>query len=214
MDDLEKQHVTSFILHGALCLNLMPSVNSNCSYSLETLNLGQNWQFFVPYDFVIWLLCQALVNSSWICSPETLNWGQNQRFLVCVTCKFDGWLWKIVGHLFYTTSSLVHHFKAIGEFKLDLQSRKDQFGSKSVILLSYVTLKFDRWPWKAIGHLFYAASSFVHHFIAIYEFEMELQSWNTQFGSKSAIFCHILKNNRVPLLGYFKLCASALCIIS
>ena len=27
------------------------------------------------------------------------------------------------GHLFYTTTSLVHHSKAIGEFKLELQSR-------------------------------------------------------------------------------------------
>ena len=33
--------------------------------------------------------------------------------------------------------------------------------------LSCVTLKFDAWPWKTIGHLSYAASSFGHHFIAI-----------------------------------------------
>ena len=54
---------------------------------------------------------------------------------------------------------------------------------------SCVTLKFDRWPRKTIGHLFYATSSFVHDFVAISEFEMELQSRNTQFGSKSTIFC-------------------------
>ena len=30
----------------------------------------------------------------------------------------------------YTTSSFVHHFKSIGEFKLDLQSGNPQFGSK------------------------------------------------------------------------------------
>ena len=52
---------------------------------------------------------------------------------------------------------------------------------------SRVTLKFDRWPWKTIGHLFYVASSFVHYFIAISEFKLELQFGNTHFGSKSII---------------------------
>ena len=41
-------------------------------------------------------------------------------FSACVTLKFDGWPLKTIGHLFYTTSSFVHHFKAIGEFKLEL----------------------------------------------------------------------------------------------
>ena len=41
---------------------------------------------------------------------------------------------------------------------------------------------------KTIGHLSYAASSFVHHFIAIGEFKLELQSGNAQIGSKSTIF--------------------------
>ena len=55
-------------------------------------------------------------------------------------------------------------------------------------VLSRVTLKFDGWPWKTIGHLFFAVSSFVQHFIAIGEFKLELQSGNAQFGSKSSIF--------------------------
>ena len=38
-----------------------------------------------------------------------------------------------IGHFFYTTSSFVHHFKSIGEFKLDLQTRNAQFGSELVI---------------------------------------------------------------------------------
>ena len=79
-----------------------------------------------------------------------------------------------------------------------------------------VTLQVDRRPWKMIGHLFYATSSFVHHFIAIGEFKLELQAGNVQFGSNSTIFRAVwlaiwwmtLKNNRAPLLCYFKLCAS------
>ena len=48
-----------------------------------------------------------------------------------VTLKFDGWPWQTIGHLFYATSSFVQHFVAIGEFKLELQSGKAQFGSNS-----------------------------------------------------------------------------------
>ena len=55
-------------------------------------------------------------------------------------------------------------------------------------ILSRVTLKFDGWPWKTIGHLFFVVSSFVQHFIAIGEFKLELQSGNAQFESNSTIF--------------------------
>ena len=137
----------------------------------------------------------------------------------------------------------MHHFIAICEFKLKLQSGNAQFGSKSAIyfpcdlqiwwirmtlknnrapllccfklyasfhnhrwlqtkvtvrkrsirvkirdFLSRMTLKFDKWPWKSIGHIFYATSNFMHHFVAIGEFKLELQSGNAQFGSKSTIF--------------------------
>ena len=78
-----------------------------------------------------------------------------------------------------------------------------------------MTSKFDRWACKTIGHI-YLLSYFKLHFIAIWEFKMELQSGNTKFGSKSAIFFPgyleilqvTLKNNRTPVLCYFKLCAS------
>ena len=79
-----------------------------------------------------------------------------------------------------------------------------------------MTLKFDGWPSKTIGHLFYATSSFVQHFIAIGEFKLELQSGNAQSGSNSAILapCDLeiwrmtLKNNRAPLLSNIELYVS------
>ena len=82
--------------------------------------------------------------------------------------------------------------------------------------LSCVTLKFDGWLWQSLEHLFYATSSFVNHFKAISEFKLEWLSGNTQFRSKSVIFvpCDLeisrmtLKNNRAPLLCYFKIWAS------
>ena len=105
-----------------------------------------------------------------------------------VTLKFDGWPCKIIGHLSFAVSSFVQHFIAIGEFKLGLQSGNAQSGSNSTIFLSRVTLKFDRWHWTTIGHLFYATSSFVHHLAAIGELKLELQSGNTQCGSNSMNF--------------------------
>ena len=39
--------------------------------------------------------------------------------------------------------------------------------------LGRVTLKFDGWPWKTIGHLFRATSSFVYHFVPIGEFKLK-----------------------------------------
>ena len=55
-------------------------------------------------------------------------------------------------------------------------------------VLFRVTLKFDGWPWKTIGHLSFAVSSFVQHFIAIGEFKLKLQSGNAQSRSISTFF--------------------------
>ena len=79
-----------------------------------------------------------------------------------------------------------------------------------------MTLKFDGWPEKTIGHLFYATLSFLHHFVAIGEYKLELQSGNAQSGSNSTLFRAVwpwnlrmtLKNNRAPLLSIIKLNAS------
>ena len=170
-----------------------------------------------------------------------LNSGKNWWFLSSVTLKFEGWHWKSIGHLFYTTWSFVCHFLAINEFKLELQSVNTQFRSKLVIFcsmwswnlmndvennrapvlcyfklcspfqrhwwiqsgvtvrklpiwvqigdfLSCVTLKFDGWPSKKLGHLFYATSSFVQHFLAIGELKLELQSGCAPFGSNLTLF--------------------------
>ena len=139
-------------------------------------------------------------------------------FLSRVTLKFDGWPWKTIGHLSYATSSFVHHFIAIGQFKLELQSGNSKFGSKSAIFSSLVTLKFDRWPWIPIGHLSYATSSFVYNFIAIRQFKLELQSGNAKFGSKSAIICHVwpwnLTDDLIKQQGTSPVLLQAFCIIS
>ena len=96
------------------------------------------------------IISKPWVNSNWSYSPEHSIRVRIGNFLSRVTFNYDGRPWKKIGHLFYTTSSFVHHFKAMGEFKLELQSG-NQFGLKSTINFSHVTLKVDGWPWKTIG---------------------------------------------------------------
>ena len=142
-------------------------------------------------------------------------WVKIGYVLYRVTLKFDGWPWKTRGHLSFAVASIVQHFIAIGEFKLELQSGNAQSRSKSTIFFSCVTLKFDGWPSKTIGHLFNATASFMHNFVAIGEFKLDLQTENAQFGSNSTIFRAVwswnftddLKNNRAPRQCYCKLYA-------
>ena len=80
-------------------------------------------------------------------------WVKIGNFLSRVTLKFD--IWKTIGHLFHIALSFVHHFIAIGEFKLELQSGNAQFGLKSMFFCLVWPWNLT-WPWKTIGHLFYA----------------------------------------------------------
>ena len=78
--------------------------------------------------------------------------------------------------------------------------RKRSIRDKVGDFLSSVALKFDGWPCKIIGYLFYTISSFGHHFKAIRLVIVELQSGNAQFGSKSNFFlsCVTLKFDGWP----------------
>ena len=243
-----KNNRAFLLCYFKLCASFSyPLVNSNRSYSPETPNLGQIRRFLEPCDLGIWgmtlknnrapllcysKLCAAFRSHWWIQTGLTVRkrpiWVKCDAFQSHVTLKFDGWPSKTIGHLFYATSSLVHHFLAIDEFKLKLQSGNAQSGSNATLframwpwnltddlqqgksegfescdrpivrkrpiwvkigdVLYRVTLKFDGWPWKTKGHLSFAVSSFVQHFIAIGEFKLELQSGNAQFGSNSTIY--------------------------
>ena len=102
------------------------------------LKFDPNHRFFSPCDLEIWwmasqhkrapLLYHIKLRASfrihrWIQTEVTVRQRSIQvkidNFFSCVTLKFDGWPWKTIGHLFYVASSLVHHFIAISEFKLE-----------------------------------------------------------------------------------------------
>ena len=78
--------------------------------------------------------------------PSNLTLDSNRHFFRPCDREIKWMTSKTIGHFFYTTSSFVHHFKSIGEFKLDLQSRNAQFGSKLVIC-------YPVWPWNLMDDL-------------------------------------------------------------
>ena len=82
-------------------------------------------------------------------------------FSAHVTLKFDGWPWK-KGQFFYIMSSFVHHFKSIGEFKLELLSRHAKFGPK-------LTIFCPVWTWNLMGDLAkqLGTSSILHQALCI-----------------------------------------------
>ena len=129
------------------------------------LKLDLNRWFFSLCDLEIWwmtkknnrapLLCYFTLFASfhshwWIQSRVTVRnrliWVKINAFLSRETLKFDGWPSKTIGRLFYATSSFVHHFIAIGEFKLELESGNAQSGSNATLFRAV-------WPWNLTDDL-------------------------------------------------------------
>ena len=123
------------------------------------LKLDSNHQFFSLCDLEIWwmtsknyraplfTLHQALciisnpsAISNWSYCPGVLNSGQNWGFFVL--CDLEIWRMNLKNNRapLLCRFKLMHHFVAIGEFKLKLQSGNTQFGSKWAIFCPV-------WPW-------------------------------------------------------------------
>ena len=166
-----------------------------------TLNLGRNWRYFILCDLEMWCLtmennrppllyhiklCASFQShrwsQTWITIWKHSIWDKIGNFLSRVTLKFD------LRTLKSNRAPLLYYIKLCASFQSHelIQSgvsvRKRSIQVKICNFLSCATLKFNGWPWKTTGHLSHAASSFVHHFIAVGEFEIELQSGNAQFG--------------------------------
>ena len=163
--------------------------------------------FLVPCDLEIWWmtlennktpllyhikLCSSFQSHGWIQTGVTVRKCSIRVKIgnFCVPCDLEIW-WMTLennrAHLLYYIK-LCALFQSHGWIQTGVTVRKRSIRVKIANFLFRVTLKFDAWPWKTIGHLFYVASSSVHHFIAISELKLELQSGNAQFGSKSMLF--------------------------
>ena len=137
-----------------------------------------NGRFFSPRDLVIW----------WMTSQ---NFRAHVLYYInfCASFQIHGWI---------QTGVTVRK-----------RSIRVEFGN----FLSRLTLKFDGWPWKIIGHLFYTTSSFVHYWVNS-NWSYSPKTLNSGQNRQFFVPCDIqiwrmtLKNNRTPLLCCFYLCVS------
>ena len=130
------------------------------------------------------MLCQALC----MISKPSVNSKCSVQVKISNSFSCELQIWQLT--LKNNRAPLLCYFKFCAPFHSHLwiqsgvQSGNAQFGSKSDIFFSCVTSKFGGWLWKTIGHHFYATATFVHHFIAMCGFKLELQSGNAQIGAK------------------------------
>ena len=133
------------------------------------LKLHSNHQFFSPCD---------LKFDGW---PKKNMECFLYYFKLCESlCDLDIWQMTLKNKraplLYYI--KLWVSFQSHGWIQTGVKVRKRSIQVNIGDFLSRVTLKFDRWTWKTIGHLCYAISSFVHHFLAIGELKLQLQLQN------------------------------------
>ena len=150
-DDLQKQYGTFYVLHQALCFHFVANSQFKLKSQSGKSQFRWNRPFFVPCDLEIWLMTLKTIRAPLLyifnfcasfLSHQTIITGvivqkrpirvKVSNFLSCVTLKFHGWPWKTIEHLFYATSSFVHHFTTISEFKLELQSGKPNLGENKI----------------------------------------------------------------------------------
>ena len=134
--------------------------------------------------------CQQGKSEGFHCCDQPSNLTQSgSKWSIFCLCDLEIW-WMTPTN---NKARLLYYIKLCVSFQIHqwiqtgVTVRKRPIWVKFDDFLSHVTLQFDVWPWKKIGHLFYATSSFVHLFVAIGDLKLEIQSGNAQFGSKSTI---------------------------
>ena len=205
--------VKESISHGGFASHRLSHMKIWCFLVANTLRQKQNGRHFPDDIFKCIFLneqgkSEGFDSCDWPIVRKRPLLGQNRWYFV--PCDLEIWRMTLKNN----RAPLLWYFKLYASFRshrwiqAGVTVRKRPIWVKIDNFFSRVTLQFDIWPWKTIGHLFYATSSFVHHFVAIGDFKLELQSGNAQFGSNSTIlepcdleiWCMTFKNNRAPFL--------------
>ena len=147
--------------------------------------LLSNIKLYVSFHHHMWIQTGVTVRKrlSWVMTSVTLTldlwpWPFAWTSLLSLVITSISW-WYVGGNM----------VKKVWRTDRQTEGRKDW------------TIHGAAWSQlKTIGHLFYATSSFVHHFVAIGEFKLELQSGNDQFGSNSTIFWAVRPCNLTDVL--------------
>ena len=151
------------------------------------------------------------MNSNWSYSPETVKLG-------CDLCDLDLWPWPFAWTLLWSLVITPDNFMMIRWWEHS-KKRCDRRTDRRTDGRTENTICRAAWSQlKTIGHLFNATSSFVHHFVAIGVFKLELESGNGQLGSNLMIFRAVWPWNLTDDLekqwGTSSMLLQALCIIS
>ena len=150
-------------------------MNSNWSYSPETVKLGcdlcdlDHWPLTLTFCMDLTLV---LGDNSWKLYDDgnivKKVWQADRKYhsQSCLAAAKNNrapllWCFKLCAS-----------FHSHWWIQTKVTVRKRSIRVKISDLLSPVTLKFNGWPWKTIGHLLYVASSFMHDFIAIRRFNL------------------------------------------
>ena len=139
-DDLIKQLGTSST-QLEVCEFILELQSKNTQFRSKSLIFWPRWPWNLIGDLIYSHLWSQTGDIIW----KHLILVNIFDFSDHVTLKFDIWPSWTIGHFFCATSSLVHHFVAICQLKVELQSGKSQFGSNHCFL-AHVTLKFEGWP--------------------------------------------------------------------
>ena len=176
---------------------------SNWSYSPETPNLGQIRRFLEPCDLEIWRMTLKNNRAPLLCCFQLCAWfhchmwiqtGVRVRkrlswVLTSVTLTFDLWPWPFAWTSLLTMVITPENFMMIRWWEHGEKGVTDRQTDGRTDRRTDWTSHIAAWSQlKTIGHLFYPTSSFLHHFVAICVFKLELQSGNAQSGSNSTIF--------------------------
>ena len=117
-------------------------------------------------------IISSYVNSNLSHSPETVK-------LCCDLCDLDLWPWTFAWTLLWSLVIIPENYIMIRWWKHSQKGVTDRQMDRQ----TENTICRAAWSQlKTIGHLSYATSSFLHHFIVIGEFKLELQSGIAQVG--------------------------------
>ena len=154
---------------------------SNCSYSPETPNLGQIRRFLEPCDLEIWRMTLKNNRAPLLCCFQLCAWfhchmwiqtGVRVRkrlswVLTSVTLTFELWPWPFAWTSLLTMVIIPENFMMIRWWKHGEKGVTDRQTENTICRAAWSQLK-------TIGHLYYATSSSMHHFVAIGYFKLEL----------------------------------------
>ena len=111
----------------------------------------------------------------------------NAQFGPKSSISWTVWSWKsmddmeTIGHLsLWPQPNLCASFPSHTCIKTGVTVRKR---TSRVKIVHFSALQFEGWSWKTIGHLFATTLNFVHHFVTICEFKLELYSGSAQNGA-------------------------------